>query len=127
MGSLSRSTAGALLAVGALFTVAACGSTASETTISAADVANANIIDVRTPAEFNSGHLVGATNIDVQSAEFAAQVSQLPRDEQYVVYCRSGNRSQAAIAQMEALGFTDLVDGGSVAKAESITGLAVVK
>ena len=32
------------------------------------------IIDVRTPAEFASGHLEGAVNIDVQSADFCIVV-----------------------------------------------------
>lgn len=126
MRSLSRSTAGVMLAVGALFSVAACGSAADSQT-AVVDVANASVIDVRTPAEFDSGHLQGAENIDVQSASFTAEVSQLPRDAQYVVYCRSGNRSAAAISQMEALGFTNLVDGGSVADAEGLTGLPVVR
>lgn len=126
MRSLSRSAAGAMLAVGALFSVAACGSSATDTQTAVVDVANAAVIDVRTPAEFNGGHLQGAQNIDVQSSTFTAEVSELPRDAQYVVYCRSGNRSAAAISQMEALGFTNLVDGGSVAEAEGITGLPVV-
>lgn len=126
MRSLSRSTAGVLLAVGALFSVAACGSSATDTQTAVVDVANASVIDVRTPSEFSSGHLDGAENIDVQSSTFTSEVSQLPRDAQYVVYCRSGNRSAAAIAQMEALGFTNLVDGGSVAEAENLTGLPVV-
>jgi rhodanese-related sulfurtransferase len=84
------------------------------------------IIDVRTPAEFATGHLEGAVNIDVQSPDFGTLISQLPTDGEYFVYCRSGNRSAQAIAQMEASGFNDLTNGGSVAEASSMTGIPVV-
>ena len=68
---------------------------------------------MRTPSEFEAGHLDGALNIDVQAADFADRVSELPKGDQYVVYCRSGNRSAAAIKVMLDLGFTNLIDGGA--------------
>lgn len=71
------------------------------------------LVDVRTPAEFSAGHLREAQNIDVQDASFDARISALPKDGSYLVYCRSGNRSAAAIARMKQLGFTDVVDGGA--------------
>lgn len=70
------------------------------------------LIDVRTPAETAEGHLDGALLIDLQAPDFAEQVGALPRDEPYLVYCRSGNRSAEAIAIMTDLGFTDVVNGG---------------
>jgi phage shock protein E len=84
------------------------------------------LIDVRTPAEFATGHLDGAVNIDVQSADFDERIAQLDPAGDYVVYCRSGNRSAQAITRMEALGFSDLENGGSVASASASTGIAVV-
>jgi rhodanese-related sulfurtransferase len=69
-----------------------------------------NILDVRTPAEFAAGHLDGALNIDVQSTSFDAAVSQLPKDEEWFVYCRSGNRSGVATDRMAELGFTRMYD-----------------
>ncbi|RZT62504.1 rhodanese-like domain-containing protein [Microcella alkaliphila] len=84
------------------------------------------LIDVRTPAEFATGHLDGAINIDVQAADFEDRVAQLDPTGDYVVYCRSGNRSEQAITRMESLGFTELVNGGSVASASASTGIAVV-
>lgn len=65
------------------------------------------ILDVRTPAEFAEGHLPGATNLDVQSPEFAAQVAQLDPSAPYAVYCRSGNRSQVALQMMAQGGVTN--------------------
>jgi rhodanese-related sulfurtransferase len=76
------------------------------------------IIDVRTPAEFSSGHVEGAVNYDVQSPQFAAQIATLDADGEYLVYCRSGNRSQAAAAQMEAAGLT-VTDGGGLDEMKS--------
>lgn len=87
---------------------------------------DAVIIDVRTPEEFATGHLEGAVNIDVQSAEFAEQIMQLDKDGEYFVYCRSGNRSGQAIAQMSQMGFAELSNGGSVQEASSMTGVEIV-
>lgn len=74
------------------------------------------VLDVRTPAEYAAGHLPGAVNIDVESSSFEQQVSELPKDDTYFVYCRTGNRSGVATDQMADLGFTDLYDlqGGVV-------------
>ncbi|GAA6526020.1 rhodanese-like domain-containing protein [Intrasporangium sp. DVR] len=122
-----RRLAGALLALVAVTSVAACGSDDAVTLssasaaaaapapgaeLSAADFAAAakregtTILDVRTPAEFAEGHLPGAVNIDVQSPDFAARIAQLDPKAPYAVYCRSGNRSAAALQLMQGAGFT---------------------
>jgi phage shock protein E len=64
------------------------------------------VLDVRTPAEFASGHLAGAVNLDVNAADFRNKVGALARDVPYAVYCRSGNRSGTALTMMRQLGFT---------------------
>ena len=84
------------------------------------------IIDVRTPAEFAGGHLDGAVNIDIQSADFTSRIESLDRNGSYVVYCRSGNRSGMAMAQMLDMGFTDVSNAGSVEEASSSLGIAIV-
>jgi phage shock protein E len=76
------------------------------------EVASRVLIDVRTPGEHAEGHLAGSLNIDVNDPGFVAAVDALPRDDRYLVYCRSGNRSAQAIGIMTGMGFTDLVDGG---------------
>jgi phage shock protein E len=85
------------------------------------------IIDVRTPEEYADGHLEGAVNIDVQAADFAERVAELPTDAEYTVYCRTGSRAGAAVAQMTALGFTDVTNAGSLADASASTGLPVTR
>ncbi len=84
------------------------------------------VIDVRTPAEFAEGHLDGAINIDWQGATFAADIAQFDTAGTYVIYCRSGNRSEQAISAMTEMGFTDLTNAGSVDEAAALTGLAIV-
>lgn len=68
------------------------------------------IIDVRTPEEFNSGHVQGALNIPVEAPDFAAQVTALDTSATYAIYCRSGNRSAVATAEMGAMGFMHVYD-----------------
>lgn len=68
------------------------------------------IIDVRTPGEYAEGHVDGAVLINIQAADFLERVDALDRDTTYVIYCRTGNRSAAAIQAMTDLGFTSLYD-----------------
>ncbi len=72
------------------------------------------ILDVRTADEFAEGHLEGATMIDFYLDDFADRLADLDRDVPYLVYCRSGNRSEQAVGIMRELGFADVadVDGG---------------
>lgn len=75
------------------------------------------VVDVRTPGEFAQGHLEGARLVDYNAPDFKERIAELDRDESYVIYCRSGNRSAGARQVMEDLGFTDVVDvdGGIIA------------
>lgn len=68
------------------------------------------LLDVRTPAEFAAGHIEGAKNTDVEAADFGTQIAALDKAATYAVYCRSGNRSQVAMDQMKAAGFTSYFD-----------------
>ena len=121
MNKLFKSVAALLTAMGLVFGLSAC---APEKMDMGAVTA---VIDVRTPMEFAEGHLEGAVNIDVQTMDFVTQIQELDTAGTYVVYCRSGNRSTAAIEQMTGMGFTNLTNGGSVSNASAITGLAIVQ
>jgi len=59
------------------------------------------ILDVRTPEEFDSGHLAGAVNVDFRSSNFAAKLDSLPNSGTYLVYCRTGHRSANALNLMK--------------------------
>lgn len=80
----------------------------------AVETEGVTVIDVRTPEEFAAGHIPGAININVESDDFVGQIALLDPTASYAVYCRSGNRSRAAINIMTLAGFTSLVglEGG---------------
>lgn len=73
-------------------------------------------LDVRTPGEFNEGHIEGALLVDFQSGNFENEIALLGKSKTYAVYCRSGNRSGQAVKVMSDAGFTDLynLDGGVI-------------
>jgi phage shock protein E len=116
----------AALGVAASLTLVAAGCAPAPASSSIAVEDGTVILDVRTPAEFASGHLEGAINIDVQGPDFDARVAELELDGAYVVYCRSGNRAATAIDRMTALGFTSLQNGGGLDQAARATGLDIV-
>ncbi len=53
----------------------------------------AMIIDVRTPVEFDEGHIPNSLLIDFYHPAFQQKILELPKDKNYYLYCRSGNRS----------------------------------
>lgn len=123
MSKVFKFLAAAMIAIFSLGSLTAC---AAGEPVDMASVAA--VIDVRTPAEYAGGHLEGALNIDVQGVDFAAEIETLDKSANYVIYCRSGNRSGQAIAQMQSLGFTGvLTNGGGVDAAAQATGLAIVQ
>jgi phage shock protein E len=68
------------------------------------------VLDVRTPAEYASGHLPQAQNIDIEGSDFGTRIAGLDKTVNYAVYCRSGNRSGTALEQMSAAGFAHVYD-----------------
>lgn len=67
--------------------------------------ANVQLVDVRTPNEFNSGHLKKAININYYDKSFKQQISKLNKSKPIYVYCRSGVRSKYSAAILNKLGF----------------------
>lgn len=67
------------------------------------------VIDVRTPDEWKSGYIPGTDKfIDFHSSDFEDQISGLDNSKNYVIYCRSGNRSAKACEIMSKKGFPNL-------------------
>lgn len=70
------------------------------------------IIDVREPDEYSQGHVDGAVNIPpAEILAGAKQLSNVPKDTELILYCKSGSRSNVSIQILEGLGFTNLVNG----------------
>lgn len=61
------------------------------------------IVDVRTPGEFQAGHLKDAENVAVDQVESIAQ--SWDRSQPLVVYCATGARSATAVQQLQSMGF----------------------
>jgi len=72
------------------------------------------LVDVRTPAEYEAGHIPTAVNIPVDV--IGPRPPAVPKDTLIVVYCRSGNRSATARKILVDLGYTNVVDFGAVSK-----------
>lgn len=64
------------------------------------------VLDVRTPQEFEGGHINDAINIDFKNSNFANRTDSLDKQKPLYVYCMSGGRSAKAVAQLRSKGFT---------------------
>jgi rhodanese-related sulfurtransferase len=71
---------------------------------------DALIIDVRTPEEFQEGHIENAINVDYYNNQFTVIMSSYPKDAPIYLYCRSGNRSGKAATVLKEQGFTNIFD-----------------
>lgn len=66
---------------------------------------NPFLLDVRTPDEFDAGHIPGATLLNIQQAnDFMEGIQSMDTTKNYYVYCRSGARSLQACQLMNHLG-----------------------
>ncbi|TYA54337.1 rhodanese-like domain-containing protein [Formosa maritima] len=72
------------------------------------------LIDVRTPEEFQENHIEDALNIDFYSEDFESEFNKLDKDQPVYMYCRSGYRSNQSALKLEKMGFTKIydLDGG---------------
>jgi len=67
------------------------------------------VLDVRTEAAFEAGHIKGATWVPRGKLEFVALKGKLgPTSDRYVTYCRMDSRSALSAATLKGLGYTDV-------------------
>jgi rhodanese-related sulfurtransferase len=85
-------------------------------------IENAILIDVRTPDEFNDGHIDKAVNIDISNPEFKNEIKKLDKSLTYFLYCLSGSRSGMALRIMKNIGINNIYDlyGGIISNPDSI-------
>jgi rhodanese-related sulfurtransferase len=76
------------------------------------DPATTVLLDVRTPAEFESVHIPASMNIPLD--ELPQRVGQLDKSANYTLVCRTGRRAEQARMLMESNGFNCVVLAGGI-------------
>lgn len=76
---------------------------------------NLIILDVRTREEYLAGNIPNSINIDVLSQDFKSKIDMLDKNKEYLVYCRSGNRSSIASSIMSTNGFLNIYNLQNIA------------
>jgi rhodanese-related sulfurtransferase len=72
------------------------------------------ILDVRTKEEFVEKHIPGALLLPVDTIADKASTVIPEKTKTYFIYCRSGNRSATAAAQLVSMGYTSIYDFGGI-------------
>jgi len=85
------------------------------------------ILDIRTPGEYQSGHLQNAVRVDFYSKSFADEIGRLDKEKSYLVYCRSGNRSARSMDLFKKLQFQKIYHLSSGINSWMSEGLPLVK
>lgn len=77
---------------------------------------SSQIVDVRTPEEFEEGHITNAVNMNVTGDDFEKQIESLDKEKPVMVYCKSGGRSARAASILKDKGFKNVydLDGGII-------------
>ncbi|WP_109299275.1 rhodanese-like domain-containing protein [Aquimarina sp. AU474] len=72
------------------------------------------LVDVRTPSEYQEGHIDSAINIDFRNENFETLIAKVDKSKPVAVYCGRGGRSGKCSAYMKKAGFTKIydLDGG---------------
>ncbi len=68
------------------------------------------LVDVRTPEEFEAGHLVNAKNINLFDKDFVEKFQGISKEETIYVYCKKGGRSAKAQQRLDSLGYKKVVN-----------------
>src|ERR1039458_3205566 len=78
------------------------------------------VIDVRSSAEFSSGHLSNAINLPLEEIETALPRRVKDKDQVLLLHCQSGMRSGIAKSRLTGLGYANAFNLGSYARAARI-------
>jgi rhodanese-related sulfurtransferase len=85
------------------------------------------LIDVRTPQEYQQGHIENSKNINIAGDSFKEEIQKLDKSQPVYVYCKVGGRSARATSMMKEMGFEEVYDlEGGIRNWES-SGMEVVK
>ena len=82
------------------------------------------VIDVRTETEWDTGHLEGALHIEWQ--DILKIPSDIQKDEEIFLYCRSGNRSGKATKILLEAGYVNAKNAGSILNASELLNIKII-
>lgn len=89
------------------------------------DIAKGALLyDVRTPAEYASGHFASSKNLSLQDMQ-AGKLPNVSKTSKIYVYCQSGNRAGQAYSLLKANGYTNVASLGGLADVKSMGGKLV--
>ena len=77
-------------------------------------------LDVRSTLEYKMGHLEGAIHLPHSDVSEQATALLPNKDDEILVYCRSGNRAGKALAKLEAMGYSNAKNVGGLGDAENL-------
>ena len=78
------------------------------------------VIDVRSPAEFNSGHLSNAMNLPLEEIETALPRRVKDKNQLLLLHCQSGARSGVARKKLNGIGYVNAFNLGSYGRAARV-------
>lgn len=70
------------------------------------------LIDVRSPEEYQSFNIPGSHNIPID--QFSKHIEEIDTTKPVIVYCASGMRSSMACGQLRSKGYQHVVNGGGI-------------
>jgi phage shock protein E len=80
------------------------------TSVTIDELKNVVLLDVRTPEEYQQGHLENSLNVNWYDSDFVQQVEGIDKDETIFVYCKLGGRSAKAQEKLKSLGYKNVVN-----------------
>lgn len=82
--------------------------------VSAVQLKDFLLIDVRTPEEYQEETIPSAININVENDSFRSEVEKIDKNTPLIIFCKSGGRSETAAEILNNLGFTNVkeIEGG---------------
>lgn len=78
-----------------------------------AEAENAVLLDVRTPQEYQEGHIPGSKNVPLQTIDKISSVAD-NKNIPLFVYCYSGGRSRQATAMLQHMGYANVQNIGGI-------------
>ncbi|REE27197.1 rhodanese-related sulfurtransferase [Winogradskyella pacifica] len=90
------------------------------------ELEDVQLIDVRTPKEYEGGYIANAQNIDFMSPTFDDDITKLDKNKPVILYCKSGGRSAKCAKKMKDAGFKKIYDlKGGISKWKFSDGIKI--